>query len=163
MYSAVQLAEPMEQKTSVMKKMMVVGLFVGCLCMAFFAGTKVSTANEANMLVNVDTGMAEGVKADEYLWIIANAKSAFEGILSDPNNAVNWDKVAKAYCNVVKMYCAYVPQCNDQDGCRPEDIRTEWNYFCKEGPLDEEGQITKSMKYKACNHLDYVNGPGGAR
>jgi hypothetical protein len=35
--------------------------------------------------------------------------TAFEGIIEDPNDPVNWDLVARAYCNVVKMYCAYKP------------------------------------------------------
>merc|ERR1719181_1641716 len=100
------------------------------------------------MLAGVPAATFEGNPPDGeatltggYFWIVANAKSAFEGILEDPNDAVNWDLLAKAYCNVVKMYCAYVPYCA-ADGCSPMD-----------GPFE------KSMKYKACNHLDYVNGP----
>merc|ERR1719231_749085 len=92
-----------------------------------------------------------------YFWIVANAKSAFEGILEDPNDALNWDSVAKAYCDVVKMYCSYQPYC-ETDGCRPADIIQEYNYFCDAGPL-VDGVATDSMKFKACNHLDYVNGP----
>lgn len=176
MYSAVQIAEPQEQKTSVMKKIAVVGLFMGCMAMAFFAGTKYTSYTATNSVTN---GMLDGVPAvttaelnypdgeveitGGYFWIVANAKKAFEGVLEDPNDALNWDKVAKAYCNVVRMYCAYVPYCAD-DGCRPDDIREEWNYFCKQGPPVEGGDVVNgpfepSMKFKACDHLDYVNGP----
>ena len=209
MYSSVtSIAEPVEKKTSVMKKIAVVGLFMGCMAMAFIAGTKYTQLNAVASSVNpeipvdengvmvsesepyvpdptderdykpqVPTGMLLGAPADEYMWIIANAKDAFQGILDDPNEAANWDTVAKAYCNVVKMYCAYVPKCSDDLGCRPEVIREEWNLFCKEGaeitvkvktdataaefpdgkPTQKPGP---SMKDKACKHLDYVNGPG---
>ena len=186
MYSSVTI-EAAPQKTSVMKKVAVVGLFMGCMAMAFMAGTKYTSYTQTNSVMN---GMLEGEPAAStaelnyplarfgndpgsveitsgYFWIVANAKSAFEGILEDPNDALNWDAVAKAYCNVVKMYCAYVPYCAD-DGCRPDDIREEWNYFCKQGPPVEggdavNGPFEKSMKFKACTLLDYVNGPAGAR
>merc|ERR1711998_255971 len=129
-------------------------------------GTKYTSYTATKSVTN---GMLEGVEAVEftgeptqdvditggYFWIVANAKKAFEGILEDPNDALNWDKVAKAYCDVVKMYCAYRPYCED-DGCRPQDIIQEYNYFCVEGP---EGDDTNTAKFRACNHLDYVNGP----
>merc|ERR1711918_143156 len=89
-----------------------------------------------------------GTMTGGYFWIVANAKKAFEGILEDPNDALNWDKVAKAYC-------AYRPYCED-DGCRPQDIIQEYNYFCVEGP---EGDDTNTAKFRTCNHLDSVNGP----
>lgn len=219
MYSSVtSIDEPVEKKTSVMKKIAVVGLFMGCMAMAFVAGTKYTQYNHVSTSVNADpvfgadgkeiiaslpfqpeaddapmvhTGMLgidegpgfdmdpkvptdgqRGKRANQYLWIIANAKDAFEGILKDPNDPIHWDTVAKAYCNVVKMYCAYKPQCNEDDGCRPTVVRDEWLLFCNEGDLEETTEknadgtdkvVTKpgpSMKDQACKHLDYVNGPG---
>ena len=195
MYSAVTtVAEPMEKKTSVMKKLAVVGLFMGCMCMSFMAGTKYTSMNASSAVMNadvpagdeaidytnipfVDTGMLTGIKADNYEWIMTNAMTAFQGIIEDPNDPVNWDLVARAYCNVVKMYCAYKPgkSCEEAEKgeeCRPKEIVQKYGFFCLEGEEEQvevEGEdgskstVMKpgmSAKDKACNHLDYVNGPG---
>jgi len=191
------VAEPVEKQMTVVRKLAVVGLFVGCMCVSFMAGTKYTSTNSANSVMNqnvagvppaggdidytntpfVDTGMLGGIKADNYEWIMTNAMTAFEGIIEDPNDPVNWDLVARAYCNVVKMYCAYKPgkSCEEAakgEDCRPKEIVEKYGFFCLEGPLEqvevtgEDGSTTSaqrpsmSAKDKACNHLDYVNGPG---
>jgi len=178
-----------------MKKLAVVGLLMGCMCASFIAGTQYSSMNAANAVVNQEgapttggdvdytnipftpTGMISGQRADNYEWIMSNAMTAFEGIIDDPNDPVNWDLVARAYCNVVKMYCAYKPgqSCEEAakgEDCRPKEIVEKYGFFCIEGPLEqqevtgEDGTTSSveapgmSAKDKACNHLDYVNGPG---
>lgn len=39
--------------------------------------------------------MISGQRADNYEWIMSNAMTAFEGIIDDPNDPVDWDLVER--------------------------------------------------------------------
>jgi hypothetical protein len=161
--------EQATRKGSAMQKAGAFGLVAGLCVLSFVAGSHYTAEHAAASSAN------DNVPAGEFFWIsqVSKTRNAFfgdgtgqpghMGILGEPNDPKHWDTVAKAYCDVCRAYCAYEPQCPVGGSyCRPEDIRNKWLDFCQGPKKDGVGprEAKYSMKSQACNHLDYVNGPG---